>query len=227
VKPRGNWRRNILIGVGVLVGLGIIGSLTGGDPSSSPSPTSPNLGGVSTPRATAIASLTERPSVDAAPSEGTPSEVASVDPDLAYEIYKQAFQSTALELFKTDVADAIEADFFWVDSIDRTTYDATRNMLKYEATIDYEAVYNNDLQEWKSDTWELFSTFARDLWVPYMEGFGEETVTTDWPRWTPRLRLQGNDGRLVVDCPGRLMHAISQREATQTEFSKDCTFKPE
>ncbi|HEV8697409.1 MAG TPA: hypothetical protein VGQ89_06940 [Candidatus Limnocylindrales bacterium] len=214
--------RKVAIGIGAVFGLAVIGSLAGGQPGSSPDP-SGSMAVVPTPSPSSTTLATSAPSREATPTATTE---ASVDPEVAFALYKQVFESSALEFFKTDVADAIESDFFWISSIDRTTYDAAKNLLRYDATIDFESVYANDRNEWQSDTWDLFRTFARDLWVPYMEGLGPgEGFTPDWPRWTPRLRLNGNKGRLVADCPGRVIYAISQREATQETFAKECTIK--
>ena len=174
-----------------------------------------------TPSATPTASPTVAPTATPTPEPtGAP-----LSPDAMLELWKSAFAANQ-DYMKTDVADAIEADFFWIDSIDRTTYDPERHLLRWDASIDYESVYRNDLAEWKADTWELYRAFARDIWGPFTEGFGEDSgMDPDWPTWTPRVRLDGNDGRLTVDCPGSLIYAITLREATQAEFNKQCKFK--
>lgn len=180
----------------------------------------------------AIATPTEAPTPEPTPSPTPtpePTPEPTLDPDTSYTLFKTAFQRTALELFKTDVAEALEQDFYWIDSVDRVTYDPKANLIRFDATIDFESIYRDDPTEWRKDTWELFREYSRSVWAPYMEGLGDidGLANSDWPRWTPSVRLHGNGGRLVVQCPGSFIHAVTERAATQSEYAKDCKSRPD
>ena len=173
---------------------------------------------------TATLAPTAKPSAKPT-AEPTPRPTPTTDPELAYTVWTETFGED-LDFLRTDIAEAIEADYYWVESIDRTSYDPKRNMLRWDATVAYDLVYQNDPAEWRADTWELYRDFARDVWTAIMEGVGSSIeFEPDWARWTPRLRLDGNGGRLIVDCPGAFMFALSQRVATQDDYRKLCKFK--
>lgn len=172
-----------------------------------------------TPRPTPANRLTPRPS----------SEPAAVDPELAFSVWKGVFADNAVDIFR-DSSDAIEADFYWIDSVDRVNYDDPAHRLTLDITVGFESVYLNDPQEWRNDTWTLYRDLARHIWTPFIEGAEEGDgipgVTYDWPRFIPAVLFNANGGRLAVECPGSLTYDIVQRQATQTEFESQCTFTP-
>jgi len=155
-------------------------------------------------------------------------EPTPVDSAAAFAAFKTAFEDVYLDIFTTTGAEAFETDYYWVDRIDRATYDKETHRLVYEATIDYEEVYLNDPQEWRSDTWALYRDFARGPWDAVVTSTedAELGIEPDWPLWTPAVVLNGNVARLTVDCPGDLIYRVQQREATQAEFEDECTFTP-
>lgn len=155
---------------------------------------------------------------------------APVDPDLAFQVFQEVFAADDADLL-TALADAIEVDFYWIDSVDRIDYDIASHTVLMEATVLFETIYANDPQEWRNDTWTLFRDVARDFWGPFTEGFEDSAgdvlgAQADWPRFIPTMELNGNAGRLRVSCPGSLTYAIIQRQATQTEFEAECTITP-
>ncbi len=75
-------------------------------------------------------------------------------------------------------------------------------------------------QEWRDDTWDLFRSYSRDVWAALVEGYdgADPVVEADWPLWTPTLTLNGNAGRLTVECPGSLIVDVMMRAATQQNY---------
>lgn len=146
----------------------------------------------------------------------------------ALALWTSTFDQTSSVFFETDVADAIEADYFVVDSVDRATYDPALNRLTYEITTAWALIYESDLDEWQDDTWEVIRDFARDLWLPFRESAEpemEDLVAVDWSTWTPALHIDAEGGDLYAHCPGDFIDRLSRREATQTEFVAECTFR--
>lgn len=133
-----------------------------------------------------------------------------------------------LPLYQTDLADAIETSYYWIDSVDKVSFDATQNEFTFDATILFASVYENDLQEWQDDTWDFFRDYAKDIWIPLMEGVNDawtkDLGTPEWRQWTSSVLLDGNAGRLTVECPGSLIFDLTGRAATQADFQEICTF---
>lgn len=123
------------------------------------------------------------------------------------------------------LAEAIEDDFFWVESVDRLKFDPDAAELRIDATVAFAGVYERDRSEWLSDTWELYVILARDLWGAFTEAWDDSdelTCRSDWAAWTPRFILSGNGGALSISCPGSMIYGISQRDATQTDYASEC-----
>ena len=216
-----------------VVGLVLVVALLaprGGPPgnagTSNPPTILPTQAAVVPPTATPAPTPTKRPTLP--PATPTP-EPTEVDPDVAYFVWTTAFGDTWDEL-SGDVADALETDYYWIDSIDQTRYDAATNRIVIEATVLFESVYAYDREEWQTDTWDLYQDWSRDVWNPFVDAFDggmdeEVNFTPDWPRWTPTLVFRANAGRLRTECPGSLIYAVSQRNASQSDFLDECTFK--
>lgn len=151
---------------------------------------------------------------------------------LAYQVFQDSVLAKGYsDLVKTKVADAMESDFYWINSVDRTTYDPDKNRFTLDISVDFEDVYRDDPNEWKTDTWEFYTTYARDMWGQFVEGFLSNPdvfagVTFDWPRWTPGITLIANGGSLSVACPGAFIDRLRQRDASQSDYVKDCALKP-
>jgi hypothetical protein len=177
-----------------------------------------------TPRATAA----ETPAATPEPTDAAETDPpAEVDPDVAFGIFKGAFWDNFEELYTNDIADAIESDYVFVDSVDRVRYDADKHRISFTITSDYELLYANDHEEWRSDTWDFFRDYAREIWGGTKDGMGDEMagVPIPWEEWTPSIRIVGNDDRLLVECPGSLINRISDRDGDQSDFADECRFK--
>lgn len=156
-----------------------------------------------------------------------PTTEATTDPALALEAFKLTFWDSFGELFKNDLADAIESDYVFVASVDGVAYDPVKHVITLTVTSDYELLYANDHADWRDETWEFMRDYSRDVWTVVKETLGNEIAGApiDWATWTPRLTLTGNNGRLQVSCPGSLIHLVGDREADQAAFEDECTFK--
>ena len=167
----------------------------------------------------------QTPTISPSPSPAE-TEAPTVNPEAAFIVWKDSFGGTSDD-FTTLLADVIEESFYWVDSVDRATYDKEANLLVIDATIAFESVYTGDPQEWRDRTWSLYSGYAREIWDISIEGFeASSDYAADWARWTPGMLLNGNVGRLTVSCPGDLIYRVQQRDATQAEFQTECAFTP-
>lgn len=173
------------------------------------------------PRAT---STPTRATTPQATPEPTPEPL---DPAVVFDVFKQIFWTNFEDLYKNDVADAIEDDYVFVESVDRVAYDEAEHTITYTVTSRYESIYARDHDEWYADTWDFMRDYARDFWSAAKEGLGDEIsgTTIDWSTFTPALTVAGNKGRLLVSCPGALIDQVGEREADQADFEKECRFK--
>lgn len=195
----------------------------GGAPSSSSTAAVLNPIASATPDPTPLViPITPRPTPTADPTpDPTP---APIDPALVFDVFKKGFWSGFQTLYQTDFADTLENDYVVAQSVDKVSYNDAKNVITVAITTNYESVYLNDHAEWRTDTWEVYRDYGRDFWGTVMEEMGTEISgqPLDWPKITPTLLIDA--GRLSVSCPGAVIVAISQRQATQADFAKGCKF---
>jgi hypothetical protein len=221
------WTRWWMIVIYTIVGLVVLGSLVGGDEDGEPvaAQSTTTTQGESTETTTVAPSTTTTlppTTTTTVPSTTTTTEPLSAEATLI--LWKSIFERTFMETMSGQTADALEDSFYWLDSVDRVSYDFDANKLIYEVTVDFESVYERDFQEWSDDTWDLYVQYGRDLFGAMVEGLegNDDIPTPDWPTWMPGLSLIANSGRLSVECPGNVMDGIRVRQIVQSDYEALC-----
>lgn len=183
-----------------------------------------------TPEPTATSTPTEVPTATNTPrawptpqSTRTPAPTATISPETYSAFFAAFFWSAYEEYFTTNFPDALES-IFWLDTVDRVSFDEPTNTIRVDATVLFESIYLRDPQEWRDDTWELFRLYGRSSWGTMVEVNSDDLPGVDWSLISPALAFYGNAGRLTAHCPGTVLHGIYERQVTQTDFESQCTF---
>lgn len=222
--PKPVYQRGWFIALLVFLGIGAVGAALGQDADEIPE----GLATTTTSQTSHSLTTSEQTTSTTAPTTTTSrptTTTAILDPELVFSAWQTVFVSQYMPLFEGDFPAAFEALFYWIESVDRVTYDSTAHLLTIDATVAFESVYARDFDEWSTDTWDLYRSFSRDVWGALVEGFegaGSDSLEPDWPRWTPAVRLNGNVGRLTVQCPGPFIVSVMDRQATQAEYESEC-----
>lgn len=222
------WTRWWMIAIYVFVGLGILGNLVGDDEepiaeaaaattTSEPAATTTTE---STPTTTSSTTTTSTTTTTTQPATTT----TPLSAEELLVVWKTIFETSYVPIWQTDVPEVLEDEFYWLDSVDRVTYDWDDHVITLDVTVSFEGVYSRDFDEWSSDTWDLYREFGRILWGATVEGLEGEVDPDwpDWPTWAPGITFSANTGRLSVECPGHIIEGIRERQVIQSDYEAEC-----
>lgn len=89
---------------------------------------------------------------------------SGLSPDLAFEVWTTTFED-AFAGWSDLLADAVEADYDWIESVDRVGYDATANRIVLIVTVPTEEALIADGDAWRSTSWPVFRDVGEVVWA--------------------------------------------------------------
>ena len=236
---RRRWVWPAAVAASFLVGIGV-GNTGSGTPAAAPQPRATVTEQVTDEVTEEVTeTVTERVTVTpraravpptAAAAEPEPEPAPSADPVLTAmspELFSSLFDGIWADA-RVPAAGAFEAEISWIESVDKFEYQVVDRLVRMDATSVFggSGFYDRRPSDLRAHTWEVMQWWSVNAWAATMRGIadGQGGYTFDWPALAPALAVVIHGGEATVTCPGTLLHAVSQRNASRTDFEVQCVF---